>query len=135
MNCLSELKKSVPLIAPKHFSAYTAEEYHAYVSSMYGLRQKGSKPKAGSGIQGLSISRTKKGVLSIRRNAKQRPFAYVLQEEINLFVKSVPGTSTAEVWNAFKAKKFLIAKNKAEAEEIYKNIKEIPWGATQQSQA
>lgn len=128
MNSIEQLRKAVPLIAPKHFSEFkTPEEYHEYVSGMYELRQKGSKPKKpGSPVNGLAVLRTKKGALSIRCNSKQRPFKYVLQAEIDIFVKGGIG-STAELWNTFKAKGFLVAKTKTEAEEIYKNIKEIPW--------
>lgn len=132
MNSIEQLKKSVPLIAPKHFSEFkTPEEYHEYVSGMYELRQKGSKPTKPKGlVNGITLKRTKKGAISILRNVKQRPFAYILQEEIALLVDAGIGT-TAEIWNAFKKKKFLIAKTKVEAEEIYKNIKEIPWQGKQ----
>lgn len=133
MSTIAELKKHVPLIAPKHISAFsTPEEYQTYVTGMYALRQRGSKPPKPKGlVNGIAVSRTKKGTLSIRRASKQRPFEYILQAEIALLANAGIGT-TAEIWNIFKAKKYLIAKTKVEAEEIYANINSIPWqdGAT-----
>jgi len=119
--------KFVPLIAPKHVSEYTDEEYHSYVSGMYELRQKGSKPaKAKGAAQGITLSRTKKGALSIRWNKKSRPFAYVLRAELEALCAE-QGILFSELWNAFKAKDFLIANSKMEAEEIYANIKQVPF--------
>lgn len=116
----------VPLIAAKHVTEYGEQEYHDYVSGMYELRQKGSKPaKAKGPAQGITISRTKKGALSIRRNAKSRPFAYILRAEMEALCAE-QGILFSELWNAFKAKDFLIAKDKMEAEQIYANIKQVP---------
>lgn len=116
----------VPLIAPKHVTEYGEQEYYDYVSGMYELRQKGSKPaKAKGPAQGITLSRTKKGALSIRHNKKQRPFAYILQLEMEALC-SEQNCTFAELWNAFKAKGFLVAKDKMEAEQIYANIKQVP---------
>lgn len=110
------------LISPKPFTEYSAEEYHEYIRSMYAL------PKAKSGklpAQSLTLKRTKKGALSIRRT-KNRPFAYVTMSELATLATAV-GASQTEAWNAFKKKGFIIAKDRLDAERIYGSIKEIPF--------
>lgn len=116
----------LPLIANKPFRDYTPEDYHIYIKSMYQIRQKGSKPKKPSFAEGLALSRTKKGALSLRLNKKKRPFLFVLDAEITALAAGY-GFMQAEVWNLFKARKFIIAKTRMEAEHIYANLKEIPW--------
>ncbi len=117
-----------PLIATKHFSEFTPEEYQEHVKGMYELRQKGSKPavKKPSFAEGLTLKRTKTGKLSITRSTKKRPFAFVLDIEIGALAKGYGFTYT-ETWNAFKAKKYIISKTRMEAEKIHADISEIPW--------
>lgn len=116
---------TMPLIAPKHFSAYTQDEYYAYVQSMWAMRIKKGSAKPTSGVVGLTISRTKKGALSLRRT-KARTFEYVTTDELTRLA-TFSKASQAEVWNLFKDKKYIIAKDRMEAEKLYGEIKEIPF--------
>lgn len=115
------------LIAPKSIWDFVAEEYYTYVCEMHELRVKGSRaPKArGPTVSGLSVSRTKKGALSIRKS-KARTFAYVTFDEIAKLAASAK-CSQSELWQLFKAKKYLVTRSRMEAEQIYADIKEIPW--------
>lgn len=116
-----------PLVAPKPFNQFTPEEFHAHVKAMYEERKKASsKPKKSSFAEGLTLKRTKKGALSITRAKKKRGFAYVLESEIAALAKGYGFTYT-ETWNAFKAKNFIIAKGRMEAEKIHADIIGIPW--------
>ncbi len=112
------------LIAPKPFKEYTEVEFHAYVQSMYELRTKGPA-KLKSPAPGLKISRTKKGVLTVKRT-KVRPFAYVTRVELAALAKEA-GTNQSDLWNMFKQKKYLITKDRMEAERIHADIKGLPW--------
>lgn len=115
------MNKTMPLIAPKHISAFTPEEYHSYVSAMYALRVKrGTKPA--SPIPGLSVSRSKTGTLTIRRT-KTRAFGYVTLTEIKKLAEHVK-CSQAELWNAFKAREFIIAKDRITAEHTLIKLRE-----------
>lgn len=111
----------LPLIS-KPIEQFTPEEYHAHVTAMYGLRVKGGK-KA-SAAPGITISKNKKGVLSIRKS-KKRAFEYVLRTEIDALAKEKK-FSISEVWTAFKIKGYIITETKAEAENINTNIKQLP---------
>lgn len=112
------------LIAPKPFKAYEPEEYHTYIQSMYGLRTRGSaKPK--SPVEGVTLTRTKKGALSIRRT-KVRAFAYITTKEIAALAKST-GITQAEIWNLFKEKNYMITADRMEAERRYSEITGLPW--------
>lgn len=103
------------LIAPKPVSEFQPDEYHRYVSDMYALRVKrGGKVPA---VPGLSVSRTKAGALSVRRG-KARAFDYVTMPEIALLAKAA-GTGQADIWNAFKKREFIIAKDRLEAERVF----------------
>lgn len=113
------------LIAPKALPEFTPDEYHAYVTAMYALRVRGAaKPKATA--PGLSLKRTAKGALSITWRSKVRPFAYVTMPELIALAAGIP-CSQADLWNAFKRKRFIIAKDRLEAEQTYAKLKEIPW--------
>lgn len=114
------------LIAPKPFSAYSPEEYHAYVTVMYGLRTKARSTKPASPVQGISITKTKKGTLGVRRMEKGRPFAYVTYPEIAALAKH-HGVPQSDLWNAFKAKDYIVTKTRMEAEKLYAEIQGIPW--------
>lgn len=114
-----------PLIAPKPFAEFEPEEYHGYVSNMYELRIKKGSAKPTSGVPGLNILRTKKGALSLRRT-KARTFEYVTMSEVKKLADYAKA-SQADVWNLFKAKKYIMAKDRMEAEKIYAEIKDIPW--------
>lgn len=113
------------LIAPKPFADFEAEEFHAYVMAMH----KAPVTKAGARpppiAKGLAIGRTKRGALTIKRS-KSRPFAYVTNLEIAALAAKA-ACSQAQLWQIFKAKKFIIAKDRLEAEHIYGALKEIPF--------
>ena len=113
-----------PLIAPKHISEFGPEEFHTYVSSMFGMRIKG-KAKPLKVAPGLTVNRNKKGALSIRR-AKSRPLAYITHTELTALAQELK-VPQAELWNAFKAKDYIISKSRMEAEQIYAKLKELPW--------
>lgn len=117
---------AAPHISPKPFTEYTPEDFHAYVSNMFSMRTKKTSAKPTSGVLGLVVSRTKKGALSLRR-AKSRTFEYVTMGEL-VKLATHAKASQAEVWNLFKTKKYIISKDRMEAEQIYAQIKEIPWG-------
>lgn len=112
------------LISKKPFCEFSPEEYTDFVRSMYSLRTKG-RAKPASPAPGLSVNRTKKGTLSVRRS-KARAFEYVTMREIAELAKALPA-SQADIWNMFKLKKYIIAKDRLEAERIYAETKEIPW--------
>lgn len=129
MNSTENKTKKLPIISAQHFSQMTPESFHAHVKGMYELRQKGSKAaakKPSSSVEGITLSRTKKGALSVRLTKKHRPFSYVLNAEINILAKE-NSLSIAETWNLFKAKEFLITNTRMEAEKIHAEIEGIPW--------
>lgn len=113
------------LISGKHVTEYTPADYHAHVTDMHQMRTKGKAAKPAGPAPGLAVSRTKKGALSIRRT-KARAFAYVTYKEIEALAKAAQ-CSQAELWQAFKAKEFIITQTRMEAEQRYADIKEIPW--------
>lgn len=110
------------LVAPRPFEEFTPEEYHSYVESMHGLR---IKRKKASPAEGLSVSRTKKGSVSIRKS-KTRAFNYVLRSEIEALAMA-NGFKVGEVWNAFVTKQYLIVESRLEAERINNERSDIPW--------
>jgi hypothetical protein len=115
----------LPLISPKPFTGYTADEYHAYVTAMYALPVKrGAKPK--SPVSGLAVTRGEAGELRVRRTAKARPFPYATIAEVKLLADHVK-CGQAELWNLLKAKKFILGQTRMECEKIYAEIEEIPW--------
>lgn len=115
-----------PLIAPKHITEYGPCEYHTYISSHYALPAKrGRTAVKASPAPGLTVGRTKKGALSIRRT-KVRPFAYVTGAELDALAAAAACTKT-ELWNAFRARDFIIAKDRLEAEHTYAKLKELPF--------
>ncbi len=119
----------LPLIAPKPMRNFTPDEYSQYVTNMYSIRVKGgAKPK--SPVEGISVRRNKKGALAIYRS-KARAFAYVTQEEVVKLAIAFKVTQ-AEIWNLFKSKDYIIAKDRLEAEATYAAIQEIPWPETKQ---
>ncbi len=113
----------IPLIAPKPIAEFDSDEYHAYITEMYALPapKRGAKPPGPA--PGLTVSRTKKGALSVRRT-KVRPFAYVTLSEIAGLAK-LQECSQADLWNMFKRKKFIIAKDRLEAEHLLIKLNEI----------
>lgn len=117
---------NLPLIAPKHFSQFTPEEFQSHVKAMYELRQKGSKPKKPSFAEGITLSRTKKGALSVRVSKTKRAFNYATEQEVTALAKGY-GFPMSEVWNLLKKKKFIISRTADEAKAIKKDIDEIPW--------
>lgn len=108
----------IPLIAPRHVSEFSPDDYHAYVTDMYQLRTKGRKPV--SPAPGLTVSKTKSGKLSIRRS-KQRSFDYVTMSELAGLARSAE-ISQADLFNAFKKREFVIGKDRLDCERIYAEI-------------
>jgi hypothetical protein len=114
-----------PLIAPKPFSAFTADEYHAYITAMWAMPAKrGTRPC--SPVSGLSVSRNKKGTLTVRRTAKNRPFAYATTGEVTALAKHVK-CPQAELWNLLKAKDFILGPDRLTCEKIYAEIQQLPF--------
>lgn len=111
-------------IAPKPLAEYGADEFHSYVQSMYSLRDQ-VKPK--SSVPGITITKTKKGTIGIRRTSKDRAFEYVTFPEIAALSKQ-HGILQSDLWNAFKAKEYIVTKTRMEAEKIYADINQLPWG-------
>ena len=120
----SEAKKTeeLPVIMPRGFESMTPEEYHAYITKMHEKRG----AKAAAPAEGITISQSATGKLTIRRSKAKRPLAYVLSSEIVALAKhyEIPQN---ELWNLFKEKEYLIAMTKREAEETNAKITEIPW--------
>jgi hypothetical protein len=118
----------LPLIASKSFEEHSPDSFLTSVKAMYELRQKGSnpKPKKPSFAEGLTLKRTKTGKVSITRSTKKRPFEYVLDIEIDALAKGYEFTK-AETWNAFRAKNYIIARTRMDAEKIHADIKGITW--------
>lgn len=114
----------MPLIAPKPLTAFTPDEYHKYVSDMYALPARKGKPA--SPAPGLTVNRTKRGSLSVRRAAKVRPFAYATYAEVAALASAV-STSQSDIWNLLKRKEYIIATTRMEAERLYAELKEMPW--------
>lgn len=109
------MKHLLPLIS-KPMLQFTPDEYAAHVSSMYSLRQKGTK-KPASPAPGLTVSRNKKGALTVRRS-KTRAFAYVTFPELAALAAAVQ-TNQSDMWNLFKQKKYIIAQTRMDAERAY----------------
>lgn len=119
--------KHLPLIAPKSFREYSPEEFQTYVKSMYEERRaSGRKPAKKSSAEGISLSRTKKGALSVRISSKKRAIRYVTRKEIAALAVE-HSASTVEVWNLFVKKEFAIVESPEEAARIQKSVDEIPW--------
>lgn len=109
----------LPLIAPKHFRDFTPEEFQAHVNSMYEdpaakRAAKSRSPKKPSCAEGITLSRTKKGALSVRISSKKRALRYVTRKEIEDLAKSLEAPMS-EVWNLFRAKDFAIVGSPEEA--------------------
>lgn len=114
------------LIAPKTVKDFSPSEWKAHVTAMYQRRVTSkNRTKPASPAPGITLSKTKKGAWSIRR-AKTRTFAYILEDELKALAKdkSVP---YAELWSLFKAKSWIIAKDRMTAEALYAKQKELPW--------
>ena len=105
----------LPLIG-KPMNTFAPEDYVELVRGMYSLRQKGAK-KPASPAPGLSITRNKKGALTLRRS-KARTFAYVTFPELAALAASAQ-TNQSDLWNLFKAKKYIIAQTRMDAERAY----------------
>lgn len=104
------------LIAPKSVHEFEPDEYYTYVSEQYALRTKG-RAKPVSPAPGLTVNRTKAGKLSVRRS-KVRTFEYVTWTEIEKLAAAVK-CSQSELWQVLKAKNYIIAKDRMEAEKIH----------------
>lgn len=117
--------EQLPLIS-EPFETFTPESFHKHVTEMHELRQRGSKPVKPQVAEGLTLSRTKKGALSVRRNKNKRAWDFVTRAEIEALAKDF-GAPLNEVWALFSAKKYVIANDKLEAERINITQGEIPW--------
>lgn len=113
----------IPLIAPKPFTEYTPDEYHAYVCSMWALPKAKGKPRGPVG--GVSVSRLKSGKLSLRRT-KQRSFAYLTHTELRLLAEHHK-TTQSELFQVAKSKQWIIAPDRMSAEKVYADINDLPF--------
>lgn len=112
------------LVAPMPFAEFESGAWKTYVNSMYEVRTRGrTRPTAPA--KGLSVSRTKRGALSIRRT-RTRSFCYVTYAEITELAAAVP-CSQADLWQAFKAKDYIIKQTRMECERIYADLKAMPF--------
>ncbi len=110
----------LPLISAE-FESFTPEAFHAHVTDMYAVQVKrGAKPL--SAAPGLSIKRAADGGWRIRKLAG-RTFAYVLYSEITALAKQL-ATNQSDLWNAFKQREFIIAKDRMAAETAYTKLKQ-----------
>lgn len=100
---------------------FTPDEYHVYVRDMYQLRLK-PRAKPPSPAPGLSVTRTKTGKLSLRRQSKQRAFDYVTMPEIEKLARAAD-CAQSDLWNLFKKKNYIIAKDRLDAERTYAQLK------------
>lgn len=118
----------LPLIAPMPFATHSPESFQTYVKGMYEERGAGKAKRSGkkSLAEGISLSRTKKGALSVRISSKKRAIRYVTRKEITALAISLEAP-TAEVWNLFVKKDFAIVESPEEAAATQKTIDEIPW--------
>lgn len=109
-------RKPIPLIAPKHVTEFSPGEYHTYVSAMYELpaKPKSAKPRI---VDGLSVTVAKDGAIKVRRG-KARTFDYVTFSELEAFARAL-GLFQSDIWNAFKARGFVIARTRIEAERTH----------------
>lgn len=73
------------------------------------------------------MTRTAKGKLSVRRAKLQRSFDYVTMKEIEGLAKAAD-CAQSDLWNMFKQREYIIAKDRLEAERIYAEIRGLPWG-------
>jgi len=109
------MSRDLPLIAPQPVAEFTPEAYHDYVTGMYSLQGRG-KVRVQPPAPGLSVSRTKSGGFTIRRT-KARAFEYITMSELAALAK-LHGCGQADLWNAFKKRNFIIAKDRITAEHI-----------------
>ncbi len=112
------------LISPKSFRDFGPEEFHKYVTGMYALRVRGSKPAKPVFAEGLTVSKTKSGKLSVRRTSAKRAFAYVTRAELSALSTGL-GFAELDLWNAFKAAEYIIAQDRMDAEKRYAEAKGV----------
>ncbi len=115
----------IPLIAPKPIADFAAEEYLAYVKAMYALPVKRASAKPRSPVVGVTVSRSKAGKLTLRRT-KVRAFAYLTHTELAALAAYAKITQ-AELFVMARLKKWIVAKDRLDAEQIYADIKSIPF--------
>lgn len=113
------------LIAPKPLKDFSPNEYHEYVKNMKQQRTTGQSRKISKAVPGITLTKTKKGAWSIRKT-KARTFTYITDAEIKLLCAD-HNVKFSELWNLFKAKSWIIANTKMQAEQIYAEQKNIPW--------
>ena len=107
----------MPLIAPRPMREFTADEFHVYVQEMYALRIK-ARARPPSPAPGISVTRTKTGKLSVRRQSKMRAFDYITMPELEKLAKIAECTQS-DLWNLLTKKKYIIAKDRLAAERTY----------------
>lgn len=112
-------------VSPKPIRAYEAGEYHAHVTDMYGERRRPSS-KSKSPVPGVSVRR-KTSVsgdgFQIRRVAG-RAFAYVTYAELERLARDL-GCPQSDLFNAFRMREWIVAKDRLEAEARYVTEKAI----------
>lgn len=115
------------LVASKPIGEFEPGEFHSHVSQMYHVQVKratpGAKPK--SPVPGLNVRRLKSGKLSITRT-KARTFAYVTMPEVTALAEFAK-CSQADLWNEFKAREFILGRDRMTCEQFYAELKEMPF--------
>jgi hypothetical protein len=87
---------------------------------MHELRVRGSRSKPKPPAPGLNVHRTKKGTLGLKRS-KGRAFPYVTFNEIAGIAKQLE-MNQSDIWNLFKQKAYIVAKDRLEAEGMYAKL-------------
>ena len=114
------------LIAPKPFAEFGPDEYREYVQAMFAM----PRAKRGATVSvapGLTLTKLKGGGRSVRRSSKTRPFAYVTWPEIAALAKA-NGAAQSDLWNLFRAKGFIVAKSRMDAEIAFAAVKGVNIG-------
>ena len=109
---LSRTVKREILISPKPFDSFTPNEYYSYVKSLYYVPVDTSRAP----VEGLSVSRTKSGKLSVRKS-KSRAFNYILHSELTTMAEHYE-VDLSELREAFTTRKFIITETRIEAERL-----------------
>jgi hypothetical protein len=109
---LARSTKRELVLAPRPFDSFTPQAFHDYVKSLYYVPVDSSRAP----VEGLSVSRTKSGKLSVRKS-KSRAFNYILEAELELMAERYSVDPT-ELRRAFIERKFHITTTRIEAERL-----------------
>lgn len=110
-----------PLLSPKAFASYSAEEFREYIQSLYVapvVKEKKPKPPPK-----LSWKRLKEGGFSF---ATRRTPKWITVEERALF-KTQMDLNERELFLLFKEKKLVLVPDVEDGRKLEQEIKEIPW--------